>query len=654
MNCPKPVIINTGVVAHVDAGKTSITEQILYQSGVLRKMGSVNQGTSQTDFMNIERTRGISVKSSSVSLQHHGVQINLIDTPGHVDFISEVERALAVLDTAVLVISATDGIQPQTEILYKALKATRTNIIIFINKIDLAGSSVSKVLQQIQSRFSEPSILLSQIYHETKKDCQSEFRTLKDNAYYEEVCELLSEFDDSILEQYLSGEPIAPQHLEQLLKSKINNSQILPVLCGSAMTGTGILPLLDFIADTYVPFKNTDSEQLSGIVYKITHDKTMGKLAHVRLFSGQIKNRDSILVSSSEKPMKVSQIRRYNGQRFEDIGIASKGDIVALCGLSDIKISDIIGEAQSFYQYQMAVPLMKVTVQPSNSEQLYPLLSALEEISDEDPQLNLEFFPDEREINISITGKIQLEILSALLKERYQLEASFSNPTIIYKETPSRSGNGFDAYTMPKPCWAVISLDIEPGPPGSGLEYHSIVPDEKIFYRYQHHIETELPHALKQGLYNWEVTDLKVTLVDGAHHIVHTHPLDFFLATPLAVMNGLKNTGTTLLEPLQTVRIVAPEEYVGKVIGDMISMRGIYDSPVIQNGSFTLEATVPVSTSLEYSIRLASLTSGKGIMTTKFHGYAPCPPDLIVTAKRHGVNPLDREKWILSHRNAMG
>lgn len=650
MNQLKP-IINIGVVAHVDAGKTTITEQLLYQSGALRKMGSVDHGTSQTDFMEIERFRGISVKSSSVTLFHHDVQINLIDTPGHVDFVSEVERALSVLDTAVLVISAVDGIQSQTEILYEALKATHTNVIIFINKIDLAGSRTAAVMEQLRTKFSPACLLLSQVSRETEKDCEVSSRSFEDSAFYEEVCELLSDFDDSLMERYLSGESIPAEELGTLLKSKINDGTVLPVLCGSAMTGTGILPLLDFLANT--SSKNSDSEVLSGVIYKITHDKMMGKLAHVRLFSGTIKNRDSIQVASSEEPVKVTQIRRYNGQKYTDIGIASKGDVVALCGLPNVKISDIIGEAQNFYQYQMAVPLIKVTVLPKLQEQLYPLLSALEEIADEDPQLNMEFFPDEREINISITGKIQLEILSALLKERYELEAEFSNPTVIYKETPASAGNGFDAYTMPKPCWAVISLDIEPAAPGSGLIYRSVVPNDKIFYRYQHHIETELPRALKQGLYNWEVTDLKVTLVDGAHHTVHTHPLDFFLATPLAVMNGLQNTGTTLLEPLQTVRIIAPEEYVGKIIGDIIAMRGRYDSPVIKDGAFTLEAVVPVSTSLEYAIRLASLTSGKGMMTTKFSGYAPCPVELGAVAKRHGVNPLDREKWILSHRNAM-
>ena len=246
-----------------------------------------------------------------------------------------------------------------------------------------------------------------------------------------------------------------------------------------------------------------------------------------------------------------------------------------------------------------------------------------------------------------------MEILEALLRERYGLAVSFTPPTVIYKETPTRAGRGFEAYTMPKPCWAVIDLWIEPGPRGSGLSYSSQVPNNQIFYRYQNHIETALPRALKQGLYNWEVTDLKVTLVGGEHHTIHTHPLDFFLATPMAVMNGLQHTGSTLLEPMQNVRISAPEEYVGKVIGDMIAMRGVFDSPVIAGGRFTMEARVPAAAFMEYTVRLASLTSGRGMVSTRFAGYEPCPLELGAEARRRGVNPLDREKWILTQRSAM-
>ncbi len=603
--------------------------------------------------MEVERARGISVKSSSVSIARNNTQINLIDTPGHVDFAAEVERSLAVLDTAVLVISAVEGVQAQTEILFEALRQTHTNVFFFINKIDRAGSNATAVLQQIKNKFTKHILLMSAISEEGEKTCSVKSCNIEEEPYRETVIDAVSEFDETIMDTYLSSEKIASDYLEASLKKQVQLGNLSPVLCGSAFFGVGMDELLDCIAEYAEPVKNNETDELSGVIYKITHDKTMGRIAHVRLFGGSIKTRDSIPLSSVPESQKVTQIRKYFGSRYTDTGEVKRGDIAALCGLSNAKISDIIGEAHLLAGYKMSVPLMKVQVIPAKSDDLYPLISAFEELSAEDPQLDMEYTPEEKEINISITGKIQLEILSAIVKERYNKEIFFSSPTVIYKETPTRCGNGFEAYTMPKPCWAVISLDIEPGKRGSGLEYHSIVSNDKIFYRYQNHIETTVPRALKQGLYNWEVTDLKVTLVGGEHHIMHTHPMDFFLATPMAVMNGLLNTGTTLLEPVVTMRIIAQEEFTGKVIGDVIAMRGEYDPPVISGGMFTLEAKVPVATSLDYAIRLASMTSGKGILSTRFAGYLECPLELGAVAKRRGVNPLDRERWILNQRNAL-
>lgn len=646
-------IVNVGIVAHVDAGKTTITEQLLYRSGVLRKAGSVDSGTSQTDFMEVERARGISVKSSSVTIVRNDVQINLIDTPGHVDFAAEVERSLSVLDTAVLVISAVEGVQAQTEILFEALCQTHTNVIFFINKIDRAGSDISKVLRQIREKFTKNILLMTEVENEGEKTCSAVARSLREELFQEEVVNSVSEFDDDIFSAYVASQKIGEDDLRASLKNQVRLGNVYPVLCGSAFFGVGMEELLDCVAEYAEPVKNSETDELSGVVYKITHDKTVGRVAHVRLFGGSIKTRDSVKLSSSPDSQKVTQIRRYSGSHFTDIGEVRRGDIAALCGLSNARISDIIGEAYRLSGYKMSVPLMKVQVIPSKSEDLYPLIGAFEELSAEDPQLDMEYSPDEKEIDISITGTIQLEVLSAIVRERYALDISFSPPTVIYKETPSRSGNGYEAYTMPKPCWAIVSLDIEPGARGSGLEYHSVVPNDRIFYRYQNHIETTVPRALKQGLYNWEVTDLKVTLVGGSHHTVHTHPMDFFLATPMAIMNGLQNTGTTLLEPIILMRIAAPEEFAGKVIGDVIAMRGEYDSPVISDGMFTLEAKVPVASSLDYAVRLASMTSGRGILSTRFAGYQECPPELGRTAKRRGVNPLDRERWILNQRNAL-
>jgi ribosomal protection tetracycline resistance protein len=646
-------IINVGIVAHVDAGKTTLTEQLLYRSGELRNKGNVDDGTAQTDWLSIERSRGISVKSSSVRITKGNYHINIIDTPGHVDFSGEVERSLCILDCAVLGISAAEGIQAQTELLFEALKQTKTPTILLINKIDRIGSDVDLLIDEIKTQFTHAVIRFHDVSKEGGRDCTIQKKELTNTTFFEECVLALSEFDSFLLEKYLLNLPISPYFLEEKLKSAINSAQIMPVLCASASLGIGVDELLEFIIKFMEGSKSSDDDDLSAIVYKIEHDKTMGKIAHVRVFEGTIKNRDSIYIPSGEKSQKVTQIRRAFGAKYTDIGEVCAGDIAVLCGLSSIQIGDIIGKRGNWSEYKLAVPLLKVQVLPQSNGELINLISALRELCDEDPLLDMEYVSEEHEIQIKITGAIQLEIISALLKERYNLDVSFSAPSVLYKETPMMTGEGFEAYTMPKPCWAVVRLKIEPGKLGSGLEYNSVVSNNDIFLRYQNHIKTSVQETLKQGIYGWEVTDLKVTLIGGEHHILHTHPMDFFVATPVAVMNGLVNTGTTLLEPMVTMLISAQEEFLGKVIGDLVQMRGEFDSPVIRAGAFKVEARIPVATSLEYPIKLGILTSGRGVMSMRFSGYKECPVELGASTKRRGVNPLDRAKWILNKRNAL-
>lgn len=669
--------LNIGLVAHVDAGKTTVTEQLLYETGVLRQVGSVDSGTTMTDFLDIERSRGISVKASSASFTVGDLQVNLIDTPGHVDFAAEVERSLMVLDVAVLVISAVEGVQSHTELLLDALRAVNTPTILFINKIDRVGSRVEEILNDLKEKYHLNVLNFSQYENEGEKTCTSKAYAM-DEAFYEASMDVLTEQDEELMLRYLDGEVLSEEEWKASIKSAFLKRELFPVFCGSAMYGIGVKDLLSYIIAYGGQPKNRKDEELSGIVYRITHDKTMGRIAHVRLFGGSLQNRDDLVLKRAgevergsletrslegEKPLedglnrlepqKISQIRRYTGSKFLDLGVANAGDVVALCGLSKAKVSDIIGTVADELHYDLTVPFLKVRAIPEKAEQITNLLQAFYELEAEDPKLFIEYIQEKKEINISTTGSIQLEILQALLKERYGLGVTFTPPTIIYKETPTRKGHGFDAYTLPKPCWAVIALDIEPAPRGSGLHYRSVVANKDIFYRYQNHIEIAVPKALKQGLYNWEVTDLNVTLVGGNHHVQHTHPLDFFLATPIAVMKGLVCCGTTLLEPMQRMKIIAGEEYLGKVLGDMIHMRAIYDSPIITQGKFCLEARVPAATSYDYGIRLASLTSGKGILSLRFDGYEPCPLELGAVAERRGINPLDRDKWILAHRNAI-
>lgn len=637
--------INIGIMAHVDAGKTTVTEQFLYHTGAIRAAGSVDKGTAHTDFLGVERDRGISVKAAVTVLETQDAVINLIDTPGHMDFSGEVERALMVTDGVVLIVSAVEGVQPHTEIIWEALKKRRIPVIFFINKIDRIGANVEGVISQIRERFTKDLCILYSAKDQGRENA---------SIVKEDITECIAERDEAILEAYVQGNVTAASVLDAA-REMVLSGDLFPVLCGSAMHGVGIDELLRSIVDFFPHAQGNSKAPVSGIVFKVTYDKVMGKTCHVRLYQGSLHSRDSVVINGRKGEEKITQIRKFSGEKYWDVGLVEAGDIAALCGLSSASVGDIIGCKDAVPQtIKWVKPLLNVAVHPSNPNDLQSLVHALMILNEEDPLLEFEYSKETGELLLSITGMIQTEILTEVLRERFKLDVIFGKPSVIYKETPAMEAEGYDAYTMPKPCWAVVKFKIEPGSRGSGISYKSEVAPNKIPYRYQNHVKTAVAQALRQGLKGWEVIDAKITLIDGENHHIHTHPLDFFVATPMALMKGLKNAGTILLEPILYFRIVVPEEFGGKIIGEIINMRGTFDSPIIENGRFIITGTFPVATSLEFPIRLASITSGKGIISTRFHSYQKCPEDVEASRPYRGINPLDRSKFILWARNALG
>ena len=635
-----PNVVNIGLVAHVDAGKTTLTERLLYAAGAIRAPGRVDEGTAQTDFLDLERKRGISIRAASTVLSWKGRTINLIDTPGHTDFASEVERVLRVLDCAVLVISAAEGIQSQTEVLAGALAKLKTPTVLFFNKIDRAGADLSRVLQETGERLGLSPVVV---------DCLFE-----DGPAEDRLIEALAEEDDGLLEAYLSGEPLSKERLFSSLAAGVRARRLFPALTGCALKGTGVGTLLNLLALTAPQNKGDAQAPVSGVIFRMEHDKSMGRVSHVRLYAGTLKNRDTVRNATRDLEEKVVQIRKVSGAKYEDIGLLQAGDIGAVCGLAHARVGDILGDPGPVPGgCSFAHPLLSVRVFPYEEGDYPALVAAVEELCAEDPLLTMAWVPEERNLLIRITGLIQLEVLEALMITRFGLRVYFSDPTIIYKETPASVGEGFVAYTMPKPCWAVLRFLIEPGPRGSGIAYKSIVKNDDILYRYQAQVAQALPDALRQGPLGWEVTDAKITLIAGEHHNEHTHPLDFIVATPMAIMDGLVNTGTTLLEPMQAFRLSLPEETGGKAMGEIIRMRGQFDTPVIQKGMFTLEGRVPAATSMEFPVWAASVSSGRANLSVRFDGYEPCPVELGATTPYRGVNPLDQARYILSIRGAL-
>lgn len=633
-------IRNIGIFAHVDAGKTTLSEQFLLCSGAIRQSGSVDSGTAHTDNLPVEQRRGISVKATCVQFAWKHTQIHLIDTPGHVDFSAEVERSFWALDAAVLVVCGVEGVQPQTELLFDSLIEQHIPVIIFINKMDREGANAARVYQQLKTRLSEKACMI-----------------IDDDEIVEQVCNV----DESLMERYLSDETFPAEFWRKEFKKLAKAGKVFPVLTGSALNGEGIRALLDAIVE-YLPAPHTQP-QLSGIAFAIQHEGTAGRGVWIRLFGGSLVTRMALTLPAGYDPLtgemkevqqKITQMKDIDGQSISRL---EAGNIGLVYGLHNVKVGQIIGETADIPRHiqpgKLRTPLITVQAVPKENEQMNKLREACEILSAEDPLLQAKYVRTLNELHLNVMGTIQLEILSETLKTRFGLDVTFTKPAIMFKETLAAKTRGFVAYTMPKPCWAIMEFELEPGPRGSGVQFETTVPVKDIAAQYQHQVEQALPLALQQGRLGWPVTDIRIRLIAGSHHIFHTHPLDFIVATPMGIQDGLDRGGSILLEPILSVRFLIPPEHLGRVMSDVIAMRGEVLETALEDEFAALDTLIPVQTSLEYSTTLASITSGKGSMSAQLHSYRECALEFGATAKRRNVDPLDTSRYILAARNAL-
>ncbi len=632
---------NIGIFAHVDAGKTTLSEQLLLHSGRIREAGSVDRGTAHTDDLPVERRRGISVKATCVSLEWRDTVIQLIDTPGHTDFSAEIERSFWALDAAVLVVDAAQGVQPQTETLFRALKGQGMPLLFFLNKTDREEARPEAVLAQIRKKL-------------TREVCP-----LWDP---EAVTEYVSGTSDELTARYLEGNPAPEEEIRERLAALTAAGEACPALKGSALHDRGITELLDAMV-TYLPGPDTGGRELCGVAFAAAQDRNMGRGLWIRLYGGTLENRMTLEIPrgtdrTTGNPVtvqrKISQIRNAAG---EDTGTLSAGEVGIVYGLGDLEIGYVFGDdaglPRKVQPGTLKTPLMMVRALPEKPEEMQKLREACAALSSEDPLLRAEYVKSTGEMVLQIMGKVQLEILQEMLETRFGLKAAFGDPAVIYRETIRERATGFVAYTMPKPCWAVLEFDLEPGPRGSGVTFASVVPGRDIMPRYQHQVEQALPLALSQGRLGWQVTDLKITLTGGNHHLIHTHPLDFIVATPMGIQDGLRRGGSVLLEPMLEISFVVPSGCAGRIISDVQQMRGEITDTAADEETVTLRALVPAASSMDYPIQFASVTGGRGSMSTALHGYRECPMELGNTAPRRGVDPLDTSKYILAARSAL-
>jgi len=528
----------------------------------------------------------------------------------------------------------------------------------FINKTDRAGADFQRVLQEIIKELKAPAIPLF-APEENVKDPNSVSLFSSDllsdsNIKLKELAlEALAEKDEEILEKYLAGELLTWKSIKNKVAILSHKQRLIPLYTGVAKLGYGIEALLDGVIDFLPEAANNLQGELSGLVFKLDHDKILGKVAHIRLFSGRIKTRDTILNYSQQKEEKIAQIKKVYTDKMIDSGEIHAGDIGIVTGLQSVQAGDILGSPALV---PLVVPLQKpvltVQIKAIIENQYAELAEALHVLNTEDPLLDFSWYKDDREMHLKLMGAVQIEILKSVLEQRFGIETEFADPTVIYKETPAGNGEGYVEYTMPKPCWAVMQFKVEPGIQGSGINYSSEVGVNDIHRKYQNEIKDTIPKALIQGIKGWEVTDIKVTMIAGEDHEIHSRPGDFILATPMGILRALEKSGTKLLEPVYKFVINAPEEYLGKIVGDLTKMRATFESPEFENESFNLKGTVPVSSSLKYHIRLSSITSGKGRLRMQFDGYEYCPEEHGNTREYKGVNPLNSSQWILHKRGA--
>jgi ribosomal protection tetracycline resistance protein len=464
--------------------------------------------------------------------------------------------------------------------------------------------------------------------------------------------ENLADIDEEVLNKYLDESEFAEDYLFERLKRYIAQCILFPLMCGVAKNGVGVEFLLDAIVDFLPPAKSTNTE-LSALVYKIEHEPAYGRLAHIRLFGGELRNRDLVLNHSQQIEGKVSRVLKYIAGKLKDVDVMACGDTGVIAGLKDVRAGDILGKPGNIPELAvLQIPFLTTRIKPAADEQYISLAEALMQLNLEDPNLDFNWYKTEKELHLKLMGNIQMEVLQSSIKSRFDIDVVFEKPMVIYKETPKKSALGYASYTMPKPCWAVLQFKIEPGAHGSGITYDSVVSVDKVHQKYQNEIEQTIPKALEQGIKGWEVTDIKVTLVDGEDHVMHSRPGDFILATPMAIMDALTKSDTNLLEPMMQFEIKAGEEHLGSISSDLHLMRGEFANPEFQDGKYTLKGKVPASTSMDYSLRFNSVTGGKGKLRLSFSGHQLCPEEFGQARPYRGVNPLDRSQWILHARGA--
>lgn len=602
-------VLTLGVFAHANAGKTTITEHLLYHTNVIDKIGRVDSGNTVTDNMKVEQERGITVRDSIVSFKLNNKNIQLIDTPGHVDFSAEVERAINVLDGAVLVISGVEGLEAQTYTIWRALQEKNVPVIIFINKMDRKGADYDRVVAELQNNLKVPTLTLKHVY----QDNEGKLSVI--SSKIEDIIEELSMVDDEVLEKYINGEIIDGKWLANKMISLTHDNKIFPVIGGSALIDVGVNDLVDSIA-CYLPstLKKLE-EEMSAYVFMVRVDEN-GKNAYIKVLNGSINNRDNIILND-EKTEKVKNIMISDGSKMKSVDAVYSGDIAIISGL-DVKCGQIIGNNKGLEKYISFVkPLLTMEINPHDKKDTIELMRALKILNEEDPYLNVRYNERTNSIYCSLMGEVQAQIVKTMLEERFNIKANIENPIIIHKEVPTTTVSAKASYT----CVSGIELEVSPLERGSGFKYVSKLSTDFLHLKYQRQVERLINYYSKQGLNGWELTDMEVALIGGQFDSMGSDPMHFNIITPLALFRCLKKANMKLLEPISSYIVTFPEESSSSVIKLLSSKGGTYQITNTFGGEITIEGEAPSALMLNFPLELSMNTSGRGTYTSYISKY---------------------------------
>ncbi|MBM3528945.1 MAG: elongation factor G [Alphaproteobacteria bacterium] len=670
---------NFGIMAHIDAGKTTTTERILYYTGKSHKIGEVHEGAATMDWMEQEQERGITITSAATTAIWNGKRLNIIDTPGHVDFTIEVERSLRVLDGAVCVLDSNQGVEPQTETVWRQGDKYKVPRIVFANKMDKIGADFFQCLTDIVERLGAKPVAIQLpigaeqnfkgvvdlvkmkgiIWNDESLGAKFDYidipADMVDQAkeYREKMIEAAVELDDDALTAFLEGKEPDEATLKRLIRKAVITGAFYPVLCGSAFKNKGVQPLLDAVVD-YLPSpldvpaikgvdakgneivrKADDKEPMSLLGFKIMDDPFVGTITFCRIYSGTLSSGTGVINSTKERKERIGRMLLMHANNREDIKEAFAGDIVALAGLKETRTGDTLCDPQHFVileKMEFPDPVIEIAIEPKSKADQEKLGVALAKLAAEDPSFRVTTDQESGQTILKGMGELHLDIKVDILKRTYKVEANIGAPQVAYREKVTRRVEV--DYTHKKQTggtgqYARVKIVVEPNEPGKGFEFESKIVGGNVPKEYIPGVEKGLESVLGSGiLAGFPVVDLKVSLIDGAYHDVDSSALAFEIASRAALREALQKGGSVLLEPIMKVEVVTPEDYTGSVIGDLNSRRGQIHGQDMRGNANVVNAMVPLANMFGYVNNLRSMSQGRATFTMQFDHYEQVPQNV--------------------------